>query len=228
MKVTILLGIAYVLSATFAQDSTFEIVCNSNPLMTKQVDNLHKEVDSVSQTVNNMKGQVDQVQLLLENQVKDLKVEVDKLAKMLEKVIENKATIWRPLKTGTYAFLGEPCTWYEAMAKCKELGGYLVEITSQEEQDLIVRTSQALGWDKLKLNFWLGLNDIEKEGTWIWEQSQRGVNDGFSNWHAGEPSGGNENCGATWTGNKWNDYPCDNKKKLGEQWTPAAVCERDG
>eukprot|EP00092_Neocalanus_flemingeri_P081679 GFUD01102073.1.p1 GENE.GFUD01102073.1~~GFUD01102073.1.p1 ORF type:complete len:277 (+),score=66.81 GFUD01102073.1:57-887(+) len=276
MKVAILLGIAYVLSATYAQDSTFEIICNSNPLMTKQVDNLHKKVDTVSQTVNNMKGQVDQVQmllekqttdlkvdklaktkkveelhkdvdsvaktvntvkgqvnqvqLLLENQVTDLKLEVDKLAKMLEKVIENKATIWRLLKTGTYAFLGEPRTWYEAREKCKEIGGYLVEINSQEEQDLIVSTSQALGWDGLKLTIWLVLNDIKTEGKWVWDHSQKRVNDGYTNWHVGEPNNsGNEDCAHTgWKWNIWNDIPCDYKKKLGKQWTPATVCERDG
>eukprot|EP00092_Neocalanus_flemingeri_P035053 GFUD01038141.1.p1 GENE.GFUD01038141.1~~GFUD01038141.1.p1 ORF type:complete len:287 (-),score=58.68 GFUD01038141.1:93-953(-) len=286
MKVAILLGIAYVLSATYAQDSTFDIICNSNPLMTKQVENLHKKVDSVSQNVNNMtgqvdqvqlllenqtkdlkvdklantkqvdnlhnevdsvaqtvntvKGQVDQVQLLLENQAKDFKVEVDKLARMLEKVIENKAAtiIWRPLTTGTYAFLGEPRTWYEANDKCKEIGGYLVEINSQEEQDLVVRISHALGWKELKLAFWLGLIDGGKptrkktKGTWVWERSQRRMYDGFMYWmprqkNDNEPD--HAHCAlATGTTYGWHKSPCDTKTKLGSDWAPATVCKRDG
>ena len=31
-----------------------------------------------------------------------------------------------------------------------------MEIDSKKEQDLVVKTSKALGWAKLKLNFWLG------------------------------------------------------------------------
>eukprot|EP00092_Neocalanus_flemingeri_P054627 GFUD01064359.1.p1 GENE.GFUD01064359.1~~GFUD01064359.1.p1 ORF type:complete len:250 (+),score=57.08 GFUD01064359.1:81-830(+) len=249
MKVAILLGIAYGISASYAQDSTFEIECRSNPGMEKQVEDLQDEIDavakkldsavdkidsavntidSVAQNVSNMKGQLDQVQLMLENQMK-------KLALMLDQhVIYNTAYTWRPLTIGTYAFLGEPRTWYEARDKCKEIGGYLLEINSQEEQDLIEKTTKALGWAELKLHIWLGLNDKEREGTFVWEHSQQGVSDGLTNWEAGQPNnyGDNEDC--CYTGfkgtisGKWHDAPCDFKQKPGSAWTMAAVCERDG
>eukprot|EP00092_Neocalanus_flemingeri_P034865 GFUD01037940.1.p1 GENE.GFUD01037940.1~~GFUD01037940.1.p1 ORF type:complete len:226 (+),score=51.11 GFUD01037940.1:47-724(+) len=114
MKLAILLCIVYVLSATYtnAQGSTFEIECQSNPGMIKQVDSVDnkldsavEKLDSVAQNMDSMRGQVDQLQLLLGNQMEDFNDEVDKtatkkqmdelngkvdkLAQMLERVIAN-------------------------------------------------------------------------------------------------------------------------------------------
>ena len=131
------------------------------------------------------------------------------------------------LKTGTYAFLSkDPRTWFEARDECKELGGHLVEIESQEEHDLIVKTTADLGWVEVKLNFWLGLNDIEKEGAWVWEHSGGPMMDGYTNWIPGEPNNmNNEDCAAAGKGYLWNDIYCD--KKLSGEWTPGGVCERN-
>merc|ERR1719219_2604602 len=96
---------------------------------------------------------------------------------------------------------------------CKARGGHLAQIKSQAEQDLIVGLcpNKKCPWT------WIGLNDIAKEGTFIW-------NDGsaldFKNWHKGEPNnaGGKEDCGHIWHKNQWNDIKCDHKMNF--------VCEK--
>eukprot|EP00092_Neocalanus_flemingeri_P049722 GFUD01057247.1.p1 GENE.GFUD01057247.1~~GFUD01057247.1.p1 ORF type:complete len:219 (+),score=43.29 GFUD01057247.1:62-718(+) len=216
MKVAILLSIACVISATYAQ-GTFDI----DPLMIKE-DSLEKKLDSVAMNVDTMKEQVDQVHLLLETQAKKM----NGLEQMLEKVLKNTATMWRTLTTGSYVFLGEPLTWHEARDKCKELGGYLVEINSKGENDLLRSTVIDMGWQDLKLDFWLGLNDIEEAGTWVWDHSQKGVNEGYSKMG----HNGSSHCAqgkSSYSVGRWEKAPCDRKTKL-DRWErlTGAVCER--
>lgn len=71
--------------------------------------------------------------------------------------------------------------WTEAKAKCEELGGHLVTITSKEEAN-IVNSLVAKGG---RTNYWLGLSDNETEGQW------KNVTDesiAYSNWGTDEPN----------------------------------------
>ena len=49
---------------------------------------------------------------------------------------------------------------------------------------------------KSSQNVWIGLNDISREGQWMWIDGVRAA-EGNVNWVAGEPnnSGGDEDCG---------------------------------
>lgn len=71
--------------------------------------------------------------------------------------------------------------WTEAKAKCEELGGHLVTITSKEEAD-IVNSLVAKGG---RTNYWLGLSDHETEGQW---ESVTGESISYSNWGDDEPN----------------------------------------
>jgi len=71
--------------------------------------------------------------------------------------------------------------WTEAKAKCEELGGHLVTITSQEEAD-VVNSLVAKGG---RTNYWLGLSDHENEGQW---KSVTGESISYSNWGTDEPN----------------------------------------
>ena len=57
--------------------------------------------------------------------------------------------------------------------------------------------------------FWLGINDIDIEGTF---QYATGGNLVFTNWEAGQPdnAGGAQNCAILWYAsiNQWNDCQC--------------------
>ena len=49
------------------------------------------------------------------------------------------------------------------MRVCEEEGGYVVEIRSKKENEQITKLIAATSKD-----FWIGLNDIKKEGEYRW------------------------------------------------------------
>ncbi|MBQ2944914.1 MAG: CHAP domain-containing protein [Ruminococcus sp.] len=91
--------------------------------------------------------------------------------------------------------------WTEAKAKCEELGGHLVTITSKEEAD-VVNSLVAKGG---RTNYWLGLSDHETEGQW---KSVTGESISYSNWGDDEPNnylGLEDHATVIQDSFKWND-----------------------
>jgi len=92
-------------------------------------------------------------------------------------------------------------TWQEAQANAQSLGGNLVTINNQAEQDWLVATfgnNPAL---------WLGYTDQETEGVFKWINGESST---FTNWDINQPDNhnGNENYVMLTTNNgKWNDVP---------------------
>lgn len=90
--------------------------------------------------------------------------------------------------------------WTEAKAKCEELGGHLVTITSQEEAD-VVNSLVAKGG---RYCYWMGMTD--EDGEWI---NVTGEPTSYSNWISGEPNNtyGVEHYAVVRniSGNNWND-----------------------
>ena len=114
-----------------------------------------------------------------------------------------------------YELYDQIMTWTEASSFCESLGGYLVTITSEHEQELIVDNLLA---DTRRGQYYFGATDEQEEGSWEWVT---GEVFGYSNWDkdAPEPSGGDsENYGTiiakAHTPNKavgeWNDIPNSN------------------
>ena len=60
---------------------------------------------------------------------------------------------------------------------------------------------------------WLGINDIESEGDWVWETGDPVE---YTNWCGGEPNnwGKNEDCVVMKNNNAqcWNDLGCNNQR----------------
>ena len=56
--------------------------------------------------------------------------------------------------------------------------------------------------------FWLGLDDITTEGTFVWSS---GKQLSWSEWGTNQPddSNGNEDCASIPSAHVWNDIPCD-------------------
>ena len=122
-------------------------------------------------------------------------------------------------------------TWWEAKEECKQLGGWLVEIESEEQNDELYEEARKHNIAEA----WIGLSDAAKEGEWVWTSGKKAT---FLNWtpHGSSPSNSNhnnwkgENCavintmattprGKPWfTIKKWNDGSCE---------TPgvAAICQ---
>merc|ERR1711971_1211558 len=141
---------------------------------------------------------------------------------------------WTSLSTGCYLFQDWNSTWYESRRECKQSGGFLVEIDSEEEQDTLMNEITARGWDgETHFGFWIGLTDIFHDGTWVWDNLGRPLN--FSYWANGEPNNWNgiQHCAAInlrWADGGWEDVGCDavlNKHNT-SGGTYSHICEASG
>ena len=97
-----------------------------------------------------------------------------------------------------YQVLGSQ-TWQSAEAAAAVLGGHLVTINEQAEQDWIYNTFSRFG------NVWIGINDYDTEGTWVWAD---GTPVSYTNWGPNEPdSGDSYDGGYQYSGNgQWYGY----------------------
>ncbi|XP_072531926.1 uncharacterized protein [Salminus brasiliensis] len=132
---------------------------------------------------------------------------------------------WRRLGLKCYYFSTDKLDWRNSRDRCAEKGGHLVIITSQNEQNFVTSS--------LEETHWIGLNDLETEGKWMWVNDQSLTETGVifwferkdepdepDNWKHEDPSG--ENCASL--GNEegythlWFDSSCSKLKKY--------VCEK--
>ncbi|WP_254446949.1 lectin-like protein [Dolichospermum sp. UHCC 0259] len=115
----------------------------------------------------------------------------------LRGIIENKFFEYN----GSRYLLTGQGTWEQTQAQAKSLGGNLVTINNQAEQDWLVTTFG--GTDGL----WTGLTDELTEGQYKWASGETPT---YTNWYPGEPNngGGNEDyVGMNYGGaGKWNDF----------------------
>ena len=110
--------------------------------------------------------------------------------------------------------------WTDARNFCRKLGGDLVSIHSEVENEKIRNIRQLYS---STMDIWIGLNDIKDEKNFTWSD---GTKYEYKNWKANEPNnyGTGEDCGmiyykSAYSG-KWNDNEC--KKKL------HFICENKG
>ncbi|KAI6660002.1 hypothetical protein LOD99_14343 [Oopsacas minuta] len=110
--------------------------------------------------------------------------------------ISNKRTCFR-------YFTSSGVNWADARQQCVVSGYDLATVTSTEENTLMYGTLT-----DSTVRCWIGLNDINAEGTYIWAD---GSDSAYRNWAPGEPnSNGNEDCVQTFGNPKWNDLRCTN------------------
>ena len=124
----------------------------------------------------------------------------------------------------TYALTSTTMSWTAAKAAATALGGYLATINTHAENTWLYEKFGNYGGTARDL--WLGANDVDTDGTWIWDNGTTsgdgGVSDNISSgakwpdgtdkWASGEPNGStSENCG-TIRGSQsletWNDLSC--------------------
>ncbi|MEE2644723.1 MAG: C-type lectin domain-containing protein [Myxococcota bacterium] len=98
-------------------------------------------------------------------------------------------------------------SWGDAKRECERWGYYLFIIESAEEQRFIAEERDRQSQE----NLWIGLNDRDQEGRFIWID---GSEPGFTRWDDGEPNDGGrgEDCTAILRENgrvgRWDDRSC--------------------
>jgi Ca2+-binding RTX toxin-like protein len=83
-------------------------------------------------------------------------------------------------------------SWTQAEAKSVKLGGHLVTIDDENENEWIFETFKDLAIDRVikngysgtKVNMFIGFNDAGTEGQYAWSS---GGNSGYRNWATGQP-----------------------------------------
>ena len=122
-------------------------------------------------------------------------------------------------------YLLDGTDWISAEDYARSLGGHLVSINSQAEQDWVYQTfgQSEFGGEQ---TLWIGLTDAddqstEGEGHFVWTSGEPVI---YTNWYAptGEPNNaGDEDYASIWAGNNggWNDAPV--------WWSARAVVEVD-
>ncbi|KAI7810723.1 putative C-type lectin domain family 4 member E [Triplophysa rosa] len=133
----------------------------------------------------------------------------------LETKVKNFSVALKEKFSGScsYFISSEKKNWTDSRRFCRDRGGDLVIINTEEEQKYVSSI--------VNENVWIGLSDTEKEGNMKWVDNTPVIN-GF--WIPGEPSdhGSNEDCVVisefSDTFMNWNDLPCSEKRK----W----ICEK--
>ncbi|KAI5621700.1 immune-related, lectin-like receptor 2, partial [Silurus asotus] len=131
---------------------------------------------------------------------------------------------WKSLGLKCYHFSPNKLNWTQSRDDCVEKGGHLVIITSRAEQDFLS--------SKIQITHWVGLNDLETEGKWMWVNNQP-LQGSLTFWFSA-PEGPNqpdnrknrdhsgENCGTlgdeSGNINKWFDASCKKFRKY--------ICEK--
>ena len=87
---------------------------------------------------------------------------------------------WRLFNGHCYLVVNVGKRWDDALAYCKKMDSYLIEITTDEERDF------ARGVVGSLYVFWTGATDREKEGTFVYQHSKQQVPEKY--WRKGEPN----------------------------------------
>ncbi|XP_068216546.1 low affinity immunoglobulin epsilon Fc receptor-like [Palaemon carinicauda] len=81
-----------------------------------------------------------------------------------------------------YVYCGyQKRSWHQARGECTGLGGELVKITSEAENDFVADQISSY-------SHWIGLNDVDYEGTFKWSVDNSDLGSGYSRWGSGTPS----------------------------------------
>ena len=119
-----------------------------------------------------------------------------------DKCVEACDEGWEKLGDHCYRWSTNVMNWTAAEDFCQEEGGHLASVGSNETMDNIMLGLRRGGFGDNDY-FWLGGNDLAKEGVWEWTDCTPWE---FSLWAPEEPSNWNgiEHCVAFRVNNRWN------------------------
>ncbi|XP_078359624.1 uncharacterized protein LOC144644082 isoform X3 [Oculina patagonica] len=121
---------------------------------------------------------------------------------LCKKKVEDCGKGWKKLTLnsvrGCYKLFKEPKTWEHALVSCMDEQASLASILSDDEETMI---SQVYS----KSDFWIGYNDIDNEGDWVWSDR---MTSSYTNWDDKSPNNGGVSCAIVTRTGKWHDEPC--------------------
>ncbi|XP_051991415.1 C-type lectin domain family 10 member A-like isoform X1 [Xyrauchen texanus] len=102
-------------------------------------------------------------------QFEELRVQYEETLRKLNRLNQSTgcalcAVHWIHSGGKCYYFSTVKMNWTQSRDYCVTLGGHLVIITSKAVQDFLV--------SEVKETHWIGLNDLETEGHWVWVNNQ--------------------------------------------------------
>uniref|UniRef100_A0AAZ1X4F1 C-type lectin domain-containing protein n=1 Tax=Oreochromis aureus TaxID=47969 RepID=A0AAZ1X4F1_OREAU len=138
------------------QDSA-EYLSMSNKLssITEERELLNANVSVVRNQLSSMTEERD----LLKANLTEMTNELERL----QRLFNQKKTCpagWSEFRCSCYLLSERSDSWHSARKHCTDQGADLVVIDSPKEQDFVTSFTQK--------ETWIGLNDIEQEGTWKW------------------------------------------------------------
>ena len=109
-----------------------------------------------------------------------------------------------------YVLTSGPMDWTQAESEAKSLGGHLVTVNSQAENDFLQQVY--FSGPERDTGYWLGFNDVDAEGVWVWASGEQVT---YTNWHPGMPDdyNGNEDfaeINGYFRAGAWNDTNVNN------------------
>ncbi|XP_058628249.1 CD209 antigen-like protein E [Onychostoma macrolepis] len=164
--------------------------------------------------LQNSFSSLSQKKLELETTVNGLTAEKDQLQRSIDSLSQKKLELETELRmlsgrgNGKFFYSYELKSWSDSRHYCRDHGGDLVIINSEEKQRLISSF--------IKERVWIGLSDIQQEGNMKWVDNSP-LKQGF--WDRNEPNDANgaEDCielnPAKSVLNNWNDIRCSDKRK---------------
>ncbi|VDI18200.1 Hypothetical predicted protein [Mytilus galloprovincialis] len=126
----------------------------------------------------------------------------DKLQQQVKKPCESGWTLFR---NHCYLFELSKASWKAAKKECERRQSHLVKIETSAENIFLKSMIQHMV--RRKKEFWIGLNDLAKEGWFTWISDYSTV--AYTDWHPGNPNNyrGNEDCCEIHEFH-WNDDNC--------------------
>ena len=112
---------------------------------------------------------------------------------------------WTPNGLSCYSRFTKRTKWDSAESDCKLRGGHLVSINSTSENS-VVFSLRGTSSSK-RSDIWIGLNDKDKKGSFVWID---GTRSSYTNWHSSEPDDSGD-CVRMVSDGTWKDKSCSEK-----------------
>ncbi|NBN98931.1 MAG: hypothetical protein EBV19_06780 [Flavobacteriia bacterium] len=111
-----------------------------------------------------------------------------------------------------YEIIPTPMPWHLAKKKANDLGGYLVTISSTEENEFVISLINKATKGEM-CEIWIGFNDERNEGDWKWVNDEKAT---YNFWHKFQPDNWNNGENAAVfvkndQGYCWNDRATDTR-----------------